>query len=516
MTLQRIIYAAPDAVTVSVYDGRSFLGEIAFGGDESGLSELGEYFAQEPHIISRLLVDMIEEEYRVDTMPHVIGRDRQAVLSRKLEQTFRASPYRAAQVQGRQDSGRRDDRVLLAALTNPDAIGVLAAPLAKNQAPLAGIHSVALLAQPLLQGLKISGDNVLLLTGNRQGFLRQTFLHKRELKNSRLSPMGRDDFGPAPLAQEIEKNRRYLNRLRVLAHDAPLDVVVIGARALVDQLRAAWEDKESTRYHLIDYAVAAKAVGLVEAVGEVDCERLFTHLLNRANPAFNYAPTPDRRVYRLYQARKALLATSLGMVLGGAAWAGVNVMDGINLGRQSDLAAHTIESLREDYAAATADGPDMNVGVDEMRWMVDAGEMLQHSSAAPWEMLRALSVGISAHPSIRIDEIDWSASLQEGYVNTADLALTDSEGAEASAGEMAILKGRVDPFAGDYREAFNRVEAFMKTLRRDPRFSAVNAMAMPLNVNPDAVIAGMAGGQSDNAPAIFEIRVVMRAGHEDA
>lgn len=516
MTLQRIIYAAPDAVTVSMYDGRSFLGEIAFGADAAGRAALGEYFAQEPHIISRLLVDMIEEEYRVDTLPHLIGRDRHAVLARKLEQTFRATPYRAAQVQGRLDSGRRDDRVLLTALTNPDAIKALTAPLAENHVPLAGIHSVAMLARSLLHGLGITGDNVLLLTANRQGYLRQTFLHRRELKNSRLSPLDRDDFSAVPLAHEIEKNRRYLNRLRVLAHEAPLDVVVIGDRSLVEKLRAGWEERESMRHHLIDFAGAAAAIGLAEMTGDVDCERLFTHLLNRSAPGFNYAQMSDRRIYRLYQARKALLATSLGMVLGGAAWAGANVMDGIALGRQSDLAMHTIESLRADYEAATANRPEMDVGVDEMRWMVDAGDMLQHSSVTPWEMLRALSAGVSAHPAIRIDEIDWSAALQQGDVNPIDLAQPGPEGVEASGGEAAIIKGRVEPFAGDFRAAFDRVESFMETLRRDPRFGAVSALAMPLNVDPESTIAGMAGAQSDNAPATFEIRIVMRSSHEGA
>ena len=36
--------------------------------------------------------DLAEEDFRLDTIPHVGSRDRQAVMARKLTQVFRNSP----------------------------------------------------------------------------------------------------------------------------------------------------------------------------------------------------------------------------------------------------------------------------------------------------------------------------------------------------------------------------------------------------------------------------------------
>ncbi|MBK8162573.1 MAG: hypothetical protein IPK65_05325 [Gammaproteobacteria bacterium] len=514
MTVKRILYASHNSLCVSVYDGRAFLGELVFAVDEAGMAAFRDYLCQEPDIITHLVMDMIEEEYRNETIPHLIGRDRSSVVARRLEQAFRTTPYRAAQIQGRMKEGRRDDRVLLTALTNPDAIAAIIAPLTEHKVPLAGICSAPMLAALLLRRIDITADNTLLLTRNRHGFLRQTFMHRHELKNSRLSPLAAGEYGPELLAQEIEKNRRYLNRLRLLAQDAPLDVVIVDEREFIGQLRATWQGTDSLRYHLVDFEAAALAVGMADGSSPMDCERLFVHLLSLDTPAVNYAQTADRRIHRLYQTRKALLAGSLGMLLGGAAWAGVNVMDGVALDREAEAALKTLESLRADYDSAVAGRPSMDIGVDEMRWMVDAGESVARSNTRPWPMLRALSAGVSSHPAIRIDEIVWTAAHQDGDINPEDLGMFASQDAAASSGESAIIKGRLEAFDGDLRAAFNRVDGFVETLRRDGRFSTVDAVEMPLNVDPDATVAGIAGTLPDDAAATFEIRVMLRAGHE--
>jgi hypothetical protein len=44
------------------------------------------------------------------------------VVARKLAQIFRNTPYRYAQLQGREAEGRRDDRVMYTAVTNPEVL----------------------------------------------------------------------------------------------------------------------------------------------------------------------------------------------------------------------------------------------------------------------------------------------------------------------------------------------------------------------------------------------------------
>lgn len=510
MTVNRIIYVGMNRLNVSIYDGRAFLGEFAFVIDESGGAAFSDSIRREPGIPTAVIVDMIEEEYRNETIPHLLGGDRRTVIARKLEQVFRATPYRVAQLQGRQKDGRRDDRVLLTALTNPDALAACLAPLEECKTPVAGVYSIPMLATTLLQRLGIKGDNVLLLTRNRQGELRQTFVHRHELRNSRLSPPGTLEHGPALLAQEVEKNRRYLNRLRVLDHGAVLDVAIVADAALIADLRAVWRDTESLRYHLVALEDAAAAIGMTATAGTPDSERLFVHLLSRSAPKVNYAQPVSRRGFLHYRTRTAMFAAGIVLTLGGAVWAGMNILDGYALEGKRVAAERGIESLRADYAAAAAGQPKMDVDVEQMRWMVDAGDTIRRSNATPWSLLQAISAGVSAHPAIRIDEVNWDSTYQDGEIAPENLLSDTAPAAAGSAEQNAIVKGQVSDFNGDLRAAFTQVEEFMATLRDQGRFSVVKAVAMPLNIDPAATVAGMAGRQSGDEKAGFEIRVVFR------
>jgi hypothetical protein len=90
----------------------------------------------------------------------------------------------------------------------------------------------------------------------------------------------------------------------------------------------------------------------------------------------------------------------------------------------------------------------------------------------------------------------------------ADPAVTDA--AAGAGGESILIKGRVEPFDGDLRAAYDEVEAFMATLRADPRFGAVSAVTLPVNTDPQATVAGIAGVQADGSKAAFEIKAILR------
>ena len=69
-----------------------------------------------------LLTDLVEEDFRHETVPHLRGRDRAGLIQRKFEQFYRNTPFRQASLLQRQKEGRRDDEMLFSALTNPALI----------------------------------------------------------------------------------------------------------------------------------------------------------------------------------------------------------------------------------------------------------------------------------------------------------------------------------------------------------------------------------------------------------
>src|SRR5262245_8093656 len=119
---RRVLFLS--AHKAAIYHGRkgdlgsSFL----FDANEEGRELFARYLKETPNVPVYVLVDLFEEEFRRDTIPHVFGPDRGAILARKKSRLFRDTPYFHYFLQGREEDGRRDDRVLMSAITNPNHV----------------------------------------------------------------------------------------------------------------------------------------------------------------------------------------------------------------------------------------------------------------------------------------------------------------------------------------------------------------------------------------------------------
>jgi hypothetical protein len=236
MTEKRIFYITANQLTVYWSVGKQLHRDASFIVEKLGYEQFAEYIKEHPDFISDILVDVIEEEFRIDTMPHVYGRDRIAIQERKLKQLYHNTRFRRAEVQDREKTGRRDDQVLLTALTNPEQLEQWLGIMLAHKVPVAGIFSMPIIAQHFLKKLAIQSEHTLLFVPEQNGMLRQTYFYRLSVKSSRLLPIGENienDFGKF-LINETFKNQRYLNRLRLLSPGNILDVHILCEQSQVD------------------------------------------------------------------------------------------------------------------------------------------------------------------------------------------------------------------------------------------------------------------------------------------
>jgi len=135
-----------------------------FSNDADGRERFAAFLEQN-HNPTYLLVDIIEEDFHLETIPHLIGPSRTALIDRKYEQYYRSTPFRQATLLKRQSEGRRDDEYLFSALTNPQRITPWLEALLEHHVPLAGIYSIPNISAPLLKDIK--SEHILLLTWER-------------------------------------------------------------------------------------------------------------------------------------------------------------------------------------------------------------------------------------------------------------------------------------------------------------------------------------------------------------
>ena len=107
MAQKRAVCLTADTVTVYHWLDGGISDSFQFDADDTGRFHFARYLQETPVLPTYLLVDVVEEEFKKDTIPHVTGSDRINVIERKLSRNFRNSPYTYHIMQGRQKDGAK-------------------------------------------------------------------------------------------------------------------------------------------------------------------------------------------------------------------------------------------------------------------------------------------------------------------------------------------------------------------------------------------------------------------------
>ena len=526
MALKRVFYLSGGQLVAHHWKGGRFVEQFVFAGDEQGLSQFSRYLESSDLDPVSLLVDVVEEEFREETVPHVLGGDRKSLLNTRKSRLFRDATYTYANVQGREADGRRDDRVLFSSLIRPDLLAPWLGHIARLKVPLTGIYSLPLLSELLLKPLNLNSSHALLVSLHSPGGLRQSFFHEKQLKLSRLAVTPDMDGAryPSYILSEVEKLRRYLGSLRQLARDTPLDVFIISEGQKLSDLKRQSTDSVTTRHHFVDTSELAAKVGLKSATQAFSADMIFAHLLAKHGPRNHYAPVRETRYFSLKRARSAMLAASILLFLGTLGWSAYTFIkfvgakqDTLRVNRETTFYTKLLSDARHSLPPAPALAHDIKMAVEmEAR--------LRAYRALPFRMMTTLSASLEGFPTLHLDEIDWlstpdaNASLKagssaRGVSRIESLAVTSGLTPE-EVGEqyhIAHIGGHLAPFDGDYRTALSTINRFAELLSRNQNVERVDTLALPFNASSQQRLLGSAGAAVQSGDANFRLRIVMKA-----
>ena len=208
-------------------------GEFGKDPDETFEQILEEYTSY-PVII---VTDLLEESFRHDSGVHVTGPDRKALLDRKLNYSFRNTPYRSASIVGRESEGRKDDKILLSALTKPEILEPWVKRMLERKMKIQSVTSVAYLMQAYSQKAGLNDKHLMLVSIEEGSELRQTFLRNGKIQFSRLTSLTTKETASLPDAinHESLQIRQYLERIKLLPFDSQM-VIKIFMPSTMEQL----------------------------------------------------------------------------------------------------------------------------------------------------------------------------------------------------------------------------------------------------------------------------------------
>ena len=90
---RRALFISAHKAAVYHWDKGSISSSYLFDTNEEGRDHFERYLKQTPRTPFYILIDVFEEEYRRETIPHVFGPDRQALIGRKTDRLFRDTPW---------------------------------------------------------------------------------------------------------------------------------------------------------------------------------------------------------------------------------------------------------------------------------------------------------------------------------------------------------------------------------------------------------------------------------------
>lgn len=491
--------------------------EAEFTPDENGRRQFAQFAGQ---LAARrrpvmILADLVEEDFRFDVVPHVLGNERKALLERKLDQFYRSTPFRHAEIREREKEGRRDDRIVFSAITNPTWITPWAEQLLQHEIPLRGVYSVPLVSQQIA---KLAGtDDVLLLTWEQHAGVRQTYFKGAHVSFSRLTPLAAGNQFALTVVTETARTLQYLQSLSLLPPDHPLHVAIVCSAKDRQDLSSRLKNTQRVRYVFLDIGELATKLEFRTPTVDSDCTQLMLHVLAKSKPANQYATEQYTHFHALGELRRfGALAASL-IAAGFLLWAGLDLYQGWTLSQRSADLQLQAQTLDNQYRAITSTFPQTPLSASEMRNLVLNMRALTGVTPMPADVLAQIGDALAQFPGIHLNKLSWQVTPNPDFVRTGIGPTTPPPApgiARPASGpklyRVVLLSGEIKPFDQNYRAALDKVEALQAALTR--RGMSVVPLELPLDLRPQATLSGDLAAAPGGRSATFSLKIVQEPG----
>ena len=508
------------------WSGYKLASSVYFEPDEQGLDLFAAYlrsFRNEP---VRLLVDLIEEEFRQIRIPLLRGADRKAILQRNYAKYFRTSEYKFAVSQSVEKKTRKEEKLLLIGLTNQYLLEPWLQIIDETRTPLSGIISLPLLSETYVKELKSEHKAVILVSQQVPSNLRQSVFVEGRLVLSRLVPIASFYQGDytSDVLRDIESTQRYLISQRIVERAETVAVHILTNKRHLEKLRVRCEQESE-----FDFSIHEINELLQKEKIEIDDEQdfssgLYCYLASKKLSVNHYAQPKERRYFQHHRAGLALTAASIALVAVGL---GVAMTSAIKGWLYQDTISETTlieQKYKAKFNQLSETRIDSTTSTASMQNIVQTVDTVQNQYLRdPEEMLSMISDDISIFSDIRVKNINWFVANYSDSTGAEDVqwgkakkrkrknTKVDRNAPKPVKGyfEIALVEGEFIDFDGNYRFALSAMDDLEKTMSESGKYFSVEVTKRPLDVEPDKRLAGDAssgrGDQRERAQLAFRI-----------
>jgi len=546
---KHFLYLTNDRLISLVWNRGAISSRESFLAAEAASASCVAYIEKYRGLPTYLITDLVEEDFRLDTIPHLRGSDSAAIINRKLGQIYRSSNLRHALIQGREAEGRRDDKVLYHAVTNTDLIKPWLELLEKIEVPLEGVYSSPVLSARLLtsRALDLQFPHTLLVTVVPDFGLRQTYFRDQQIKFSRITPIVYDEGQSVGglIAAEIGRTWQYLESLRYFAGGETLEVCILVHARDKPVIADAIRKYASLKYRFLDIEEVSKKIGLKKSPSSSHAEQILVHIYAQAGLENHFAEPTVRRFAVFRKARIGLFALTAAMLAVGVAGTAFNLNQASQISDRVNVRENIARNLQSEYQTIFNAMRQQKLASDVARdTSAFYNSQIRPQPAAPGAMLSELSNVFAEFPRVKLLGLTWTIGAEDRgtpsfsavppngtleVVSDAKSAVPGATGGAQSVGnaaqantdlnpawpsaklQFAIIDAAITPFDGDFRATLAEVERFSARLNTTPKIKAT-IESMPLDVRSTATITATGKRVGTGLPEARFVLKVVRAG----
>lgn len=441
-----------------------------------------------------VLLDVLEESYVLESIPHLNSRDREALLERKKNQLFPKARFNYCAVRGRDKTGRRDDQVFFSAITDEHVIQPWLKLLFDLQIPLSTIQSLPILSEKLVKDLA-GGDHKLLIdiTENHLGVaLRQSFFKNNILALSRFRQLKTSHASEfvATVKEEVDRSRRFVSRQFNLT---PSDLIYAHffysgtiTYELFQTIDFSGMNLETRFYRSCDYALS-QGLTLSDNSG-------INQILAAQQPKMlavkHYQDQQSLYYYKHHQLKKMLNAISTLMLLGTVIYSVFAVAENARLNISIEQLHNELRTLSE-RMSQTFDAPLINnFNPFEIRAQIHVVEQLQNQIITPTALLTPVSEILQKYPNIVLKTVSWGI---KDDANQAQETESSDPAQLSDNGHRRVtlnLNAQIMPFDGNYRKALALIERIAKEFEQGLQIRNVKIAKRPIEISTNNELSG--------------------------
>ncbi len=490
-----------------------------------------------------IVVDSRLEEYQIDTVPHVRGHNRQALLSHRLRRLYTHTGYTHATIIGRAKTlasqGKRvDDQALFLALNNAQALQPWIRLLLTQRISIQGIYSLPLVSQYFITELDLP-DTILLVThteqvtaNNPQG-LRQSFFHKGRLQASRLIPLpifssasetqlAKKENYAAFVINEINKTVHYLSAHSLLETDKVLTVLLLSEPPQLLQVKKFVQQHPQTsvqfQYNLMAEVLAQHH--LRHCPQPAYFHFLPLQQVARGKIPNHYAQAGDLFYSIHLKLRQKLYLSSMIIVL-------LALLTSASMAYQGwqNQQAYTDLQARIDYLQTQESQAKEKIGSEiaprHMRNAVEAADKLRANRFKPHKALSMIGQELKNFPDLKLRRIKWTIreveneqekKLGQGSsdFNIKFLEIQRKSGKLTTRFEQVIeIEGQAWTLRDNLLQAQRTLDSFVKRLKQQQNIK-LEIIKEPINKLDDAFQKDL-GQDKNTSNAAFQLKLVFPA-----